>query len=233
MLKNLLLFSTTWFLLSCSTSPEYKITIKGSNDFSGKVYLQQEANKKVSVIDSAEIIDGVAIFTGTVEQPDLYLISHNDNKSKLRLFIENSKINIKYRTDSIEFSEIIGSKTHDLYTPFAEKIALFDKKQHELYVDYQAQKSTNNSNEMKIIEDKVSEIYLEQQEYTNHFAESNINSVVSLYIIRWYLIYDLDYDKLSHFLSNLPEKTKKTTIYSYLNDRLQILSKTRIGNVYR
>ncbi|MDD2563773.1 MAG: TlpA disulfide reductase family protein [Salinivirgaceae bacterium] len=231
MIRTLLLATIILIFTSCNMQSGYKITINGTKELSGKIYLQQEVNKKISVIDSTDIVNGVAVFTGFTEQPDLLLISHNDNKSKLRLFVENSTITVNYRTDSVELSEIIGSKTHDLYTPFAVKIAQFDKKQRELYIDYQAQKSTNNSNEMKIIENKVSAIYEEQQEYTNNFVESNIASVVSLYVIRWYLIYDLDYDNLSKFLSKTPEKTKKTAIYSDLNNRLQILSKTRIGNI--
>ena len=231
MIKTLLFATLFLMLISCNMQPEYRITIKSNNEFAGNIYLLKEIDKKITIVDSAVISDGLAILKGKVDYPDLYYISYNDSKDKLRLFVENSKIEIEYKTDSADFSTITGSQTHDLYAPFAKKIEYFDKKQKELYVEYQVQEAADNAVEMKKIEDQVSSIYEQQQEYTNTFVQDNLSSVVALYVIRWYLIYDLDYDKLFDFLTNIPESLKNTTIFSMLNDRLQILSKTKIGNL--
>jgi thiol-disulfide isomerase/thioredoxin/phage tail tube protein FII len=229
MKTNLFLIFATLIISSCQMQSGYKVKVHVSDLSEGKVYLMREIEKKPTAIDSAELVKGGAVFTGKVESPELYYIKLNQQRNLLRLFIENSTIEVTMVSDSVDKAMVMGSATHDIYKPFAMKIAELDSEQRALSADYQALKTAGNSDEMKKIEDQVSEIYNRQQSFTKEFVNANTESVVGLYIIRWYLIYELDYLGLSELLSKVSAKIQNTPIYNVLNDRMGLLERTQTG----
>ncbi len=214
---------------SCQLQTGYQLKVQVTDLVEGKVYLMKEIDKKPTAIDSVDLDNGIATFKGQIDNPELFYVKINQQRTLLRLFMENASIEVTMVSDSVDKAKVIGSKTHDIYKPFAEKIAELDAEQRSLYADYQALKEAGNTDEMKKIEDQVSEIYEKQQAFTKSFVDANTESVVGLYIIRWYLIYEIDYLGLSEMLSKVSPNVKKSTIYNVLNERLELLEKTQIG----
>ena len=89
--------------------------------------------------------------------------------------------------------------------------------------------TANDEAGVKLLEEKMEEVYNQQQTYIKSFVDSNPESVVSLYIVRWYLIYELDYQGLNDILAKIPTPVATTTIYNVLKERLAILEKVQVG----
>ncbi len=189
----------------------------------------KEIDKKLSAVDSMDLTKENIIFAGRVETPDLFYLKINDQKNMLRIFVENSTINVSLNPDSVDKAEILGSLTHDVYKQFAKEINEFELKQRALYSDYQMIKATNNETGAKLIEKQLEENYDKQQAYAKSFVDTNPESIVSMYIVRWYLVYGIGFDELNAILEKVPTNLTTTTIYNTLVERLEILEKTKIG----
>ena len=65
---------------------------------------------------------------GTVEDPNIYLLTYAGNQQRLAIFMDNSKISIKGSVDSLNKAKVIGSPSHDQFTKFNNEFnPLFDK----------------------------------------------------------------------------------------------------------
>ena len=214
---------------SCQQQPSYKVEINFSDKPTGMLYLMKEIDKKPTAVDSIDLSNENIVFTGQVETPELYYLKLNDQKKMLRLFLENSKIDILMNPDSVDKAEVTGSVTHYLYKQFVTEANKFDVKHRALYSDYQKMITANDEAGVKLLEEKMEEVYNQQQTYIKSFVDSNPESVVSLYIVRWYLIYELDYQGLNDILAKIPTPVATTTIYNVLKERLAILEKVQVG----
>jgi len=227
MRKYILALLITAILFSCQQKTSYKIEIKFSDKPTGMLYLMKEIDKKPTAVDSIDLSNESIVFKGKVETPELFYLKLNDQKNMLRLFLENSKIDIFINPDSIDKAEVTGSVTHDLYRQFASEANKFDAKQRTLYNDYQMMITANDEAGVRLLEVQMEDIYNQQQAYFKSFVDSNPESVVSLYIVKWHLIYELDYQGLNDILVKNPITT--TTIYKTLKDRLAILERVQVG----
>ena len=220
---------TTATIFSCQQQPSYKIKVKFSEKPTGMLYLMKEIDKKNTAVDSIDLSNDSIAFIGHVETPELYYLKLNDQKNMLRLFLDNSKIDILINPDSIDKAEVVGSATHDLYKQFALEANKFDAKQRALYNDYQMMLAANDEVGAKLLEEQMEDIYNKQQAYIKSFVDSNPESVVSLYVVKWHLIYELNYQGLNDILAKSPSNITNTAIYNALKDRLATLEKVQVG----
>lgn len=227
MRRCVLALITVVTVFSCQQQPSYKVEINFSDKPTGMLYLMKEIDKKPTAVDSIDLSNENIVFTGQVETPELYYLKLNDQKKMLRLFLDNSKIDILMNPDSVDKAEVTGSVTHYLYKQFVTEANKFDVKHRALYSDYQKMITANDEAGVKLLEEQMEDIYNQQQAYFKSFVDSNPESVVSLYIVKWHLIYELDYQGLNDILVKSPTTT--TSIYNALKDRLAILEKVQVG----
>ncbi len=65
---------------------------------------------------------------GTVDDPNIYLLTYSGNRQRLAIFMDNSVISVKGSADSLDKAKVTGSPTHDQFTKFNNEFnPLFDK----------------------------------------------------------------------------------------------------------
>lgn len=65
---------------------------------------------------------------GTVEDPNIYLLTYAGNQQRLAIFIDNSMISVKGSADSLNRAKVTGSASHDQFTKFNNEFnPLFEK----------------------------------------------------------------------------------------------------------
>lgn len=228
-MKNffLLLFATL-ILVSCQQEG-YKINITFNDKPTGTLYLLEEINRNLIAIDSLDLTSTTLEFKGKTEGPTLYYLRLDNRKNMLRFFPENTNIDIFIKADSIDKAHVKGSKTNDLYSDFIKKKDEFVSRQRNLISEYRSIKDTADTARLKQIEAQVDSLYNQEQAFTTNFAETNITSIVSLFIIRQHLIYLLDYQGLDSLLLKVPENLHSTNIYLQLDEQRAQLEKTQVG----
>lgn len=93
-----------------STKKSNEFTINGTvpADITGTVYLQEYKNREYTTVDSAEIIDGKFMFTGSVTQPMLYALRSGQKAQRAQLFLDNNPMTVSMNSDW-EIASVNGS----------------------------------------------------------------------------------------------------------------------------
>ncbi|TFH48075.1 MAG: DUF4369 domain-containing protein, partial [Bacteroidia bacterium] len=96
---------------ACSNEPKFIVTGTIDGADSGMVLLQKRIPGGYSVIDSASIENGTFKMEGTVDYPQMVMLSLKDKRGGMNFFIENSEITINGNADSLYLASVIGSAT--------------------------------------------------------------------------------------------------------------------------
>jgi len=120
-----------WVINSCQTSEKFETGYTISTELAGLVNgqailakLDLTTNEQVN-IDTVTIEKGHFEFQGSIERPYVHTIFINDT-SKIHLFLENSKIEIKGNINDIDKVKIVGSREDSLFHSYSMD-AIFER----------------------------------------------------------------------------------------------------------
>ena len=149
------------------------------------------ALKKVSVdsdeavtIDSCFVKKGKFEMKGIVEFPEYYLLYAGDN-GPVRLFVENSIIDVAFHLNKIQDSEVTGSKETDLLVKYYVQLSAFGDSASKVNSDYMALKHSEGTNVAKEKEylARMDTIRLQRIGYTKRFVEEHPNNIITALIV--------------------------------------------------
>lgn len=118
MKNTLLLFLFLPCLLFSQTNKKYSIkgALKGMKDKTELVLKNDELSKEpiASTKSTGERFE----FNGEIKEPGLYYITAKDDKNKLLIFLDASKVNVEGEFASLQAARVTGSLTHDDFVSF-------------------------------------------------------------------------------------------------------------------
>ena len=128
MSKNYFLSKTLILLLivSCNSNKisdfEFSIKGKATGVVDGvRVYLKMSENgQKGRVTDTAIVSNGYFEFKGTIEAPEMRILTIDGVLGQSALVLESGEITANIFKDSIQKSEIIGGKNNSIFTKYKE-----------------------------------------------------------------------------------------------------------------
>jgi peroxiredoxin len=171
-------------VISCNNKKTDGFTIEGTitGADTGWVFLKKRDEGKMITADSAQIKDGKFTLTGKVELPEMYYLELQNVDDALPLFVENSAIELKVYSDSLDKSVISGSVTHDAYVAYQKQESVYNKKMEDLYGEYVNAKDANDTLSMKNIETSYDSVQALQSKFTKDYILKNGKSVVAAYL---------------------------------------------------
>lgn len=97
---------------------EYSIsgTIKGIPDNTILELRNDEVSK--TPLGTAKVVAGKFLLKGTIQEPLLVNLGYQGNPLKLFIFLDNSKVTIAGKSDSLNFAKVSGSQTHEQFIKF-------------------------------------------------------------------------------------------------------------------
>lgn len=231
MMKKYFFIAIIALLVFSCTNNKDNFTINGvvNGVDTGKVFLQAVVDNKLQTIDTVDLDKGNFIFTGTVTDPELYLIKINNKTELLPFFVENSEISVKINPDSIGDAIIEGSQSQEVFHSFSKGVAEYQKKENNIYAQYQNIKETATKEMLDDLEKLYDTIYQEQQVFVKDFVLENNTSAVSAYIILRHLIYQLDVDSLQKMTNSLAPSLAESKYVKKLYERVELLRTVAIG----
>lgn len=220
----LLLLLMSVLIHSCSTDEGYTMKGKLPKDTDGKVYLQQRINGQYVDIDSSVVVNGKFKITGSVDAPDVYLLSLN-KKGRKPLFIENSNYTIIADSGVIADATITGGQVQDLFNSYEAKYnTLYDYMLQEYY-----KISEEPDEEKKVaMEARVDSIYEGVELYQETFILDHHKSPVAAYVATL-IQYGRNANELDDLLHKLDTSLSYTVSYQYLANRVEQLVKLSVG----
>ncbi|HOB85184.1 MAG TPA: TlpA disulfide reductase family protein [Bacteroidales bacterium] len=122
---------------SVSQAGNYEINgrIEGAEGM--KFTLQKNESGKTVILDTITVKDGLfKIVGGPVEYPEMVSLVSPDRKKGFSFFLENAKINITGKIDSLSQARITGSKSNDEYSAFNRSMKPLIEKMTKASLEY-------------------------------------------------------------------------------------------------
>jgi len=218
---------------SCKKAPEYLIqgTINGATN--EMVYLIKLSQGERITLDSMAMENGTFRFKGSENIPQVYFVRIADQRSQIELFIENSVISISADLESLNQATITGSKVHDEFSAYQEKIKEFNQKIQEAYNDYIAAREEGNNDLAKEIEEsKYRPLRDEVLEWQKQFVKTNPASYVSPYILYRQLAFLLSLEEMEEYVNGLSEDISDSPYVITMKENIVTLRRVDIGQPF-
>jgi peroxiredoxin len=148
----------------------YEITVKIEGAEGVKFTLQKNSSGKVVILDTIVVVNGsFKIVGGPVEYPEMVSLVTLDKRRGFSFYLENAKINITGKLDSLSNVKVTGSRSNDEYSEFMRSLKPL------------SEKMTKAANDYKLTSDSImGQIKTVQKE----FVKNNPKSFVSPTLLR-------------------------------------------------
>ncbi|MGE5393345.1 MAG: redoxin domain-containing protein [Candidatus Saccharibacteria bacterium] len=230
-MRNLLTaLLVTFLFLSCKSSKD-EFSIKGTiaGVETGKVYLQKVVEGRPESIDTANVVDGKFSFTGKMETPDMRVIRLNDKDYIAQLFLDNSKVTIVAKKDSMQAAKITGSPSQDLFQTYMNEVESMNKQMGGLQDRYQKAMAANNADEIKKVQVEYQAIMDNMKVFTKNFVKEHNTSVVAAYIALFQLSDKIESAELDSIVNGFPQEISKSEYVVSLKKIADGMRKTAVG----
>jgi peroxiredoxin len=217
-------------LTACNKEKQYIIngTIAGIEN--GKASLQVYEQGKWVTTDSAVIKEGKFVFKGKVQLPEMRYLVIDGISDNFPFFVENSKIALKVKKDSIDKSEVTGSATHALYLDYQKQVATIDANENVAYENYKKAKQAGNLADIKKYDSIATLFDKDKGKVMMDFVVKNPKSVVGPYLVisnSW----QFELTDLESVISGIDTSLKNSGYVIKIKDRIEILKKVAVGQV--
>jgi peroxiredoxin len=214
------------------TDSVYRITGRLVGLDSGWVYLshRQSDEKK---LDSTPIHSGIFEFNGKVPGPEYCVlgISNNGNKEfRLGFFLENGKLTISGKKDSLFDARITGGAAQTEYKAFGQAQRPLDSVSQQLYIQYQAANSKKDKKEMDRVSKGFDSLDKKRQEFVREYVRYHPSSMVAIYEIYQNSSINPDAARLDSIYSRFEPSVQQSYFGKKTKMVLDIAKKMAIGN---
>ncbi|MCK5700964.1 MAG: AhpC/TSA family protein [Cyclobacteriaceae bacterium] len=193
------------------------------------IYLQLVKNGELEIVDSAFLKDSKVKIGATLEAPEMVYLKIGNTRKMVNLFGENGSITVKVNIDSLDKTEVTGSKSHDDMMAFSKYMEPVDEKLNGLNEEYRAAAANSDTEKINELRDRYEVIREEQITMIKKFVTDNNESFISPFIIRRYLSYEMEYTELDGLLTNLSPAIHSSKDYQALSERVETLKNVEIG----
>jgi len=224
-----ILYILLFAIISCTADDTFKIKGDISNLDGDLLYAKIENGKPVN-IDTIKVVEGKFDFDAKklAEDDFRFLIPLTDQHKFVKIFVDNSNIEIRGNADSLNLVSITGSETHTLFADLMRKYEKIDTETQLLALEIQMAKNdedgvsvTNLEDKLYANEDKKPKLFLD---FAKDHPDSSVSSWALLQIVSF-----VEYNRIKPVYDGLSEKIKSTTYSKTLKTILDEMGKTAIG----
>jgi thiol-disulfide isomerase/thioredoxin len=192
------------------TDSTYAIIGKVTGQDSGMIYIYHRNDGKV---DSASLDHGYFKLNGKADTAEYCIIRLSKNKGSIDFFLENGKISILIKKDSLESSLIQGTKTQEEFAYFENTISKsVYARTSALDIAYKKAVEKKDRKSIDSMEKEYDLLDIEYRLLITDFVKSHPGSVVSAFLIYNNFTYNPSVSKLDS-LYNLLDTTIRAGYY--------------------
>jgi len=228
MKKLIYLLVMAAFIAGCTSKPHFvvKANITGSDSLT--FLLQKRGLTKYITIDSVISKKGVFVMKGTVEYPDMVMLTAIDAGRRASFFLENSKIEITGNIDSLADIKVTGSKTQNEFKAFLTANKVLGEKYNSLQNDYQLAAQANDTAKQSSIEKEIKSLERDNTTMQKDFIKNNPASYFAPLLLES-LSLEMESDEIEADIQLLDTNVAKVQIIKDLNTRVTALKKVAVG----
>lgn len=212
----------------CSSKPQFliKARIEGSDNV--KFMLFKRSAGSFVVLDSAISRNGQFQMKGSVKYPEMVVLMASEKNQRVQFFLENAKIAISGKIDSVAIAKVTGSKTQDEYQSYISSDRQISKRGDDKYLQYQAANQSGDTASVRKLRDELNSISDELTQLKKDFIKNNPGSYFTPLLIAD-ISPMLQVDELEADLNILDTNVAKVDYVSTLKEQVKVMKTVAVG----
>ncbi|HOI33464.1 MAG TPA: TlpA disulfide reductase family protein, partial [Bacteroidales bacterium] len=222
-----------FFLFSCQTTEneaQFTLNVSLAKADGKQIKLEQRVNDEWVTVDSMQLLEGNAIFSGSVDFPEIYYVTIEGIRGVIPVFIENTNITLTADADNLREYKITGSASNDRLKAFDETNKDFDKQLQEHYSAYRKAAGEQNEEAMAEAESLYDSTERQKNNYLIEYVKENNADVVSHYLV-YRNSHQFDLEALEGIVINFAEKPVSPYLTA-LTERVKVLKRVAVGQPF-
>jgi peroxiredoxin len=228
MKKVIYMVTLAAFIAGCSTKPHFVVKGNIAGSDSVTFLLQKRGTTRYETIDSVVSKKGLFKMKGTVEYPDMVILTTMTTMNRMTFFLENSAIEITGKLDSLAYAKVTGSKTQDEYTGFSTSIKPLTDKSVGLYKEYQIARQSKDTAKQSSIDKERDALNLEITGKAKDFINNNPASYFTPLLIEG-ISPEMRPDEIEAVLNSLDTNVAKVQVIKDLKEKVKAEKIVAIG----
>ncbi|MDX1285738.1 MAG: TlpA disulfide reductase family protein [Draconibacterium sp.] len=216
-------------LFACTQQKGFKIEVN-LEGAEGQIVLEQRTSGEWVGVDTADVVDGVAVLEGEVTHPDVYYLSVLGQRAKTVVFVENTTITVSGKADSIYSAEVSGSITHNEYKAVNDHMAELSNAIRPASDEYRAARAAKDEAKMKELEPIFEKYYDDIEAVQVNFINDNPASYATPYFVTRNT-YGKEAEELENIVNGLDPKLHEVQSIIELKDKIEKLKVVAIGQI--
>ena len=228
MKKSVILIALAAVLAGCNTKPHFDLTanIKGSDSVT--FVLQKRGTISFITIDSVVSRNGKFKMHGSVEYPQMVILTSVNPLSRMTFFLENSKIQITGKLDSLNDAKVTGSKTQDDYSNYMTSAKTMSMKFAALNREAQIASQKGDTARVGDMTRQMKAAENDMIRNAKDFVKNNRSSYFSPLLLAS-LSQSLQPDETESLLNTLDSNVAKIDVIVELKERLKAVKLVAVG----
>jgi peroxiredoxin len=229
-MKKYLVFILAVVAFACSQKPSgfnIEVQLEGAD---GKILLEKRGPGALVPVDTADIVEGIAVLEGEVDYPADYYVSVLGERAKALVFVENTEMKVTGKADSLQLVKVTGSITHDEYAVLNDQINKISEKYMALYQESRAAVAAGDTAKGRELMVEVEKMYESTNTMREDFVKNNPASYVTPYFLSQ-IQYGKEVDELEAMVGVLDPKLDSIPSIIQLKEQIVKLKKVAVGQV--
>ena len=229
MKKIATLASIALLAVACSQPEEkegFTIDITIADLPEGTIYLSKVSDNQLVKMDSSEVTEGTAHFSGTLEDPEVLYLQGSIFQRPQTIFLYDEAVSVTGTVDSLKSLTIEGSSYQDQMKEFQE----IEKAFSTVYGQFNPlmQQAAMDSNELRMdsLNAELEVLYENFQNEQKAYAKTA--GITGAYIAVRYM-YEPDLEFFKEVYDQVPVSMSGSPYSTELKTRIEVLEKTAIG----
>ena len=216
-------------LFACTQQKGFKIDV-ALEGAEGQVVLEQRVGGEWLGIDTADVVEGVAVLEGEVATPGDYYISLLGQRAKALVFVENAAMTLTGKADSIFMAEVTGSATHDEFKVLDSEIKKISEEYMAIYQEARTAGAAGDTAKANTLMKEVDVLYKSTETLQEDFIKDNNASYVTPYFLSR-IQHGKEADELEAMVNALDPKLSEVTSIIELKEKIEKLKKVAVGQI--
>ncbi len=207
----------------------FKIDVK-LEGAEGKILLEKRGSGEWISVDTADIVEGVAVLEGEVDMPGDYYLSVVGQRPKTIIFVENAKMSVAGKADSLNNVVVTGSPTHDQFAVLNKQINEISEKYMAMYQESRAAIAAGDTAKGREIMVEVEKMYESTNTMREDFVKNNPASYVTPFLLSQ-IQYGKEVEELEAMVNALDPKLDSIPSILQLKEQIVKLKKVAVGQI--
>lgn len=223
----ILFFVATMFSCNNISDNEFVVKLKIQGDTPAEVYLRKFENYQFITLDTAKVENGVFVFKGILQAPDLFYLTWNESYDT-ELFLEPGHIKVTIQSDNPDTPVVTGSVSDVEYRQYLVFQRRQDEETKELMEAFSVAEKMDDSVKMMAIEMQIDQLQDKQFEETKEYIRKNSKSFVAPYIALEES-YRMVLSEMEEFIALFDDNIKRSPSAISLSKWIDILKSVSVG----